>query len=94
VNPPAPFDKKELFKNSYYVNIHSAGPGGEIRGQIFRIKWSGRPFPGSPEADHAPEAGSDQRGASPHERGRDDRLGPEPGGARRCLPRWCLSGAS
>jgi len=38
VNPPAPFDKKELFKNSYYVNIHSAGPGGEIRGQIFRIK--------------------------------------------------------
>jgi hypothetical protein len=39
VNPPLPFDKADLFKNLYYVNIHSAAlPGGEIRGQIFRIK--------------------------------------------------------
>jgi hypothetical protein len=39
VNPAAPFDKKDLFKNRYYVNIHSGGfPAGEIRGQILRIK--------------------------------------------------------
>jgi hypothetical protein len=39
VNPPAPFDKADLLKNLYYVNIHSTGfPAGEIRGQIFRIK--------------------------------------------------------
>ncbi len=39
VNPALPFDKADLFKNLYYVNIHSAGlPGGEIRGQILRIK--------------------------------------------------------
>jgi hypothetical protein len=39
VAPPPPFNKAELFKNLYYVNIHSAAfPGGEIRGQIFRIK--------------------------------------------------------
>jgi hypothetical protein len=39
VNPAAPFDKADLLKNLYYVNIHSAGfPAGEIRGQIFRIK--------------------------------------------------------
>jgi hypothetical protein len=34
-----PFVKADLLKNLYYVNIHSAGfPGGEIRGQILRIK--------------------------------------------------------
>jgi hypothetical protein len=39
VAPPAPFNKADLFKNLYYVNIHSNFlPGGEIRGQIFRIK--------------------------------------------------------
>jgi hypothetical protein len=39
VAPAAPFDKADLFKNLYYINIHSAAfPGGEIRGQIFRIK--------------------------------------------------------
>src|SRR5262245_37324914 len=39
VAPPPPFDKKELLKNLYYINIHSTGfPVGEIRGQIFRIK--------------------------------------------------------
>jgi hypothetical protein len=39
VAPPAPFDKKDLFKNLYYINIHTTGfPGGEIRGQILRIK--------------------------------------------------------
>jgi hypothetical protein len=39
VVPVAPFDKKELLKNLYYINIHSGGfPLGEIRGQIFRIK--------------------------------------------------------
>lgn len=39
VAPPAPFDKKDLLKNLYYVNVHNGGfPGGEIRGQIFRIK--------------------------------------------------------
>ena len=39
VNPPLPFNKKDLLKNLYYVNIHSGGfPAGEIRGQIFRIK--------------------------------------------------------
>jgi len=33
------FDKHDLEKNLYYVNIHSlAFPGGEIRGQILRIK--------------------------------------------------------
>jgi hypothetical protein len=39
VNPPAPFVVKDLQKNLYYVNIHTAGlPAGEIRGQILRIK--------------------------------------------------------
>jgi len=39
VNPSDPFSQKELKKNLYYVNIHSAGiPGGEIRGQIYLIK--------------------------------------------------------
>jgi len=39
VNPAPPFDKADLLKNLYYVNIHSgAFPAGEIRGQIFRIK--------------------------------------------------------
>ena len=39
VNPALPFDKGDLLKNRYYVNIHSGGfPAGEIRGQIFRIK--------------------------------------------------------
>jgi hypothetical protein len=41
VNPPAPFVAKELQKNLYYINIHSATPplnAGEIRGQILRIK--------------------------------------------------------
>jgi hypothetical protein len=39
VAPPPPFNKTELFKNLYYVNIHSNFlPAGEIRGQIYRIK--------------------------------------------------------
>jgi len=39
VNPPPPFVQGDLFKNRYYVNIHSGGfPAGEIRGQIMRIK--------------------------------------------------------
>ena len=39
VNPGAPFNKADLLKGLYYINIHSGGsPGGEIRGQIFRIK--------------------------------------------------------
>ena len=39
VNPAPPFNKADLFKGQYYVNIHSGGsPAGEIRGQIFRIK--------------------------------------------------------
>ena len=39
VNPAPPFNQADLFKNKYYVNIHSGGfPAGEIRGQIFRIK--------------------------------------------------------
>jgi hypothetical protein len=39
VAPPAPFSASDLLKNRYYVNIHSGGfPGGEIRGQILRIK--------------------------------------------------------
>jgi len=39
VNPAAPFNKADLFKGLYYVNIHSAGfPAGEIRGQILRVK--------------------------------------------------------
>jgi hypothetical protein len=39
VDPAPPFDKADLLKSLYYVNIHSTGfSGGEIRGQIFRIK--------------------------------------------------------
>ena len=39
VNPGPPFVQGDLFKNRYYVNIHSGGfPAGEIRGQILRIK--------------------------------------------------------
>jgi hypothetical protein len=39
VAPAAPFNHKDLLKNLYYINIHSLGfPGGEIRGQIYRIK--------------------------------------------------------
>lgn len=31
--------KQELYKNLYYIDIHTVGfPGGEIRGQILRIK--------------------------------------------------------
>jgi hypothetical protein len=41
VNPAPPFVAKDLQKNLYYINIHSATPplnSGEIRGQIMRIK--------------------------------------------------------
>lgn len=38
-DPGPPFNKSDLLKNLYYVNIHSVGfPAGEIRGQIYRIK--------------------------------------------------------
>jgi len=39
VGPLTSTQKKELLQNLYYINIHTAGfPGGEIRGQILRIK--------------------------------------------------------
>jgi hypothetical protein len=39
VGPLDSTQKSDLLKNLYYINIHSAAfPGGEIRGQILRIK--------------------------------------------------------
>jgi hypothetical protein len=39
VGPLSSTQKSELYKNLWYINIHSSGfPGGEIRGQILRIK--------------------------------------------------------
>jgi hypothetical protein len=39
VGPLTNTQKSELLKNLYYINIHTTGfPGGEIRGQILRVK--------------------------------------------------------
>jgi len=39
IGPITTDEKKALFKNELYINLHTAGlPGGELRGQIMRIK--------------------------------------------------------